>query len=83
MGRDKATLPFGGEVLLQRVVRLVSRAVEEVVVVARAGQDLPDLPGRVRLTYDEVLDQGPLGGLVPGLRSTGCDAVYATACDVP
>jgi molybdopterin-guanine dinucleotide biosynthesis protein A len=83
MGRDKATLPFGRETLLQRVVRRVGEAVEEVVVVARPGQELPPLPGSVRIARDEVLDQGPLGGLAPGLAASGADAVYATACDVP
>ena len=28
MGRDKATLPFGPELMLQRVVRLISQVVE-------------------------------------------------------
>jgi molybdopterin-guanine dinucleotide biosynthesis protein A len=83
MGRDKATLPFGDEVMLQRVVRLVAERVDDVVVVARRGQSLPALPADVRVAHDEVDDQGPMGGLVPGLRATTADAVYATGCDVP
>ena len=83
MGRDKATLPFGPETLLERVVRLVGHAVEEVVVVARPGQELPPLPEGVRVVRDEVLDQGPVGGLVPGLRAVRAPAAYATSCDVP
>ena len=42
MGRDKGSLPFGGEILLARVVRIVRQAVDDVVVVAREGQTLPD-----------------------------------------
>ncbi len=36
MGRDKATLPFGPELMLQRVVRLIGEVVslENIVVVA-------------------------------------------------
>lgn len=83
MGRDKATLPFGAEPLLQRVVRLVGACVDDVVVVARAGQLLPPLPDGVRVVHDEVEDQGPMGGLVPGLKATSAEAVYATGCDVP
>jgi molybdopterin-guanine dinucleotide biosynthesis protein A len=82
MGRDKATLPFGDETLLERVVRRVKPAVDEVVVVSRPGQDLPALEGVVH-AHDEVLDRGPLGGLLPGLRATSADAAFATACDVP
>ena len=83
MGRDKASLPFGDEALLQRVVRIVSPAVQEVVVVARPGQELPALPRAVRVTRDEVPGLGPLAGLAGGLAASTADAVYATACDVP
>jgi molybdopterin-guanine dinucleotide biosynthesis protein A len=83
MGRDKATLPFGDEVLLQRVVRRVSEVVDEVLVVARPGQELPLLPPAVRVVFDDVPDQGPLGGLVPGLRAARAPVLFATACDTP
>jgi molybdopterin-guanine dinucleotide biosynthesis protein A len=83
MGRDKATLPFGKETLLQRVVRRVSPFAPDVVVVARAGQELPPLPDAVRVARDEVEDQGPLGGLSPGLRASRADAAFVTACDAP
>ena len=83
MGRDKASLPFGDETLLQRVVRIVAPAVADVVVVARAGQELPALPAGVRVVRDELDDRGPLGGLAPGLRASRADAVFATGCDAP
>jgi len=83
MGRDKATLPFGYEVLLQRVVRTLRPLVDDIVVVGHAGQDLPPLPAEVRITHDLVEDQGPLGGLQAALGNTTADAVYVTGCDVP
>ena len=83
MGRDKATLPFRGEPLLARVVRRVAVAVDDVVVVARPGQELPPLPPGVRVVRDEVEDRGPLGGLAPGLRASRADAVFASGCDAP
>ena len=43
MGRAKALLPIGSEVMLQRVVRSLSTQVSPVVVVAAADQELPDL----------------------------------------
>ena len=48
MGRDKATLPFGPELMLQRVVRLIGEVVslENVVVVAAPNQLLPELPAQ-------------------------------------
>ena len=83
MGRDKASLPFGSEVLLQRAVRRIAPCVDDIVVAARPGQDVPVLPDSVRLTRDAVKDEGPLQGLLGGLQASEADAVFATACDAP
>jgi molybdopterin-guanine dinucleotide biosynthesis protein A len=87
MGRDKATLPFGPEKMLQRVVRLVSETVplENIVVVAAQNQSLPDLPAAVPVARDPHEYRGPLAGLATGLGAlvNRADAVYATGCDVP
>lgn len=83
MGRDKATLPFGEETLLQRMARILASVVEEVTVVGRRDQDLPPLPDGIRVAYDVVDDQGPLGGLQAALAATTSDAVYVTGCDAP
>ncbi len=85
MGRSKLLLPFGPETMLQRVVRLLSRAVDVTVVVAAPGQQLPDLPRAVILAHDRHADRGPLEGLAAGLRALGDRAEFAfvSACDVP
>jgi len=87
MGRDKATLPFGPEQMLQRVVRLINEAVnlESVVVVAAPSQSLPELPAGVLVVRDSHQYRGPLEGLATGFSALAdrADAVYATACDVP
>lgn len=84
MGRDKASLPFGGESLLGRVVRRLTPVAEPVVVVSAAGQPLPALPPDVSIVHDETADRGPLQGLLTGLRAmSGRDAAFLTACDAP
>src|SRR5687768_9709267 len=85
MGTPKAWLPFGDELVLPRVVRLVREAVGLVVVVAAPGQDVPPLPADVRIVRDEVEGRGPLGGLAAGLAAIegAADAVYLSSCDVP
>jgi molybdopterin-guanine dinucleotide biosynthesis protein A len=85
MGRSKAMLPFGPELMLQRVVRLLSALVEPIVVVAVAGQELPPLPEGVILARDKHEGRGPLEGLYAGLCAMRgrANAVYATSCDVP
>jgi molybdopterin-guanine dinucleotide biosynthesis protein A len=62
MGRDKASLPFGDETLLTRVIRLVSTVADDVVVVARKDQPVPavDRAGRPTIVVrDPVEAQGP------------------------
>jgi molybdenum cofactor guanylyltransferase len=85
MGRSKAWLPFGGETMLQRVVRLVGEVVQPVVVVAAPDQDLPDLPRTVGIVRDEEKGRGPLQGLAAGLPALQgqANAAYVSSCDVP
>jgi molybdopterin-guanine dinucleotide biosynthesis protein A len=85
MGVSKAMLPFGGEHMLQRVVRLMGEVVSPVVVVAARNQSLPELPPEVTIVRDERESQGPLEGLRAGLAALEgkADRAYATSCDVP
>jgi molybdopterin-guanine dinucleotide biosynthesis protein A len=85
MGSPKAWLPFGGETMLQRVVRLLGTVVSPIVVVAADQQPLPDLPAGVIVTRDEREGRGPLEGLRAGLKAlpVSADAAYVTSCDVP
>jgi molybdopterin-guanine dinucleotide biosynthesis protein A len=85
MGRPKATLPFGPELMLQRVARLLGEAVEPIVVVAAAGQELPELPEGIHRVRDRHPDRGPLEGLAAGLGAIvgRAEAAFVTACDVP
>jgi molybdopterin-guanine dinucleotide biosynthesis protein A len=85
MGRPKAWLPFAGELMLPRVLRLLGEAVGPLVVVAAPGQDLPPLPPGVDVVRDEEKGRGPLQGLAAGLKALEgrVDAAYASSCDVP
>jgi len=85
MGVPKATLPFGPETMLQRVVRLLGTVVSPVVVVAARDQPLPELPDNVKITHDEREQRGPLEGLRAGLKAlpNSVEAAYITSCDVP
>jgi molybdopterin-guanine dinucleotide biosynthesis protein A len=85
MGLPKATLPFGPELLLQRVHRLLSCVVDPIVVVSAADQELPPLPAGTLFARDERPSCGPLEGLLAGMKVMQplCDLVYVTSCDVP
>ncbi len=88
MGRAKCWLPVAGELMLPRVIRLLTEAVSPIVVVASPGQELPPLPSEVVLVGDPIPGLGPLQGLIAGLAALGhsadsTDAAYVSSCDVP
>ena len=85
MGTPKATLPFGPESMLQRVVRLLSSVVDPIIVVAARQQSLPELADHVIVVRDEREHRGPLEGLRAGLKAlpNSVDSAYVTSCDVP
>jgi molybdopterin-guanine dinucleotide biosynthesis protein A len=85
MGRPKASLPFGGEIMLPRVVRLLGEAVSPIVVVAAPDQEVPSLAPEVIIVRDEEKGRGPLQGLAAGLAALRgkAEATYVSSCDVP
>lgn len=83
MGRPKEWLPFDGEPMLARVVRILASVVSPVLVVAAEGQVLPPLPDTVLVVRDARPDQGPLEGIAAGLNAIETEFAYLCACDVP
>jgi molybdopterin-guanine dinucleotide biosynthesis protein A len=85
MGRPKAWLPFAGETMLARVVRLLSEVVHPIVVVAAPDQEVPPIPAGVEIVRDEARGRGPLQGLAAGLAALAgrAEAAYLSSCDVP
>jgi len=87
MGRDKASLDWYGVPLLVHACSVVREGVDggPVVVVASAGQALPELPAWAAVAADARPGIGPMQGLLDGLRAlpAGVDRVFLAACDAP
>ena len=85
MGVPKPTLPFGREMMIERVLRLLGEVVHPLIVVASPGQQLPPLPARVQVARDRREGRGPLQGICAGLETLRgqAEAAYVTGCDVP
>ncbi len=81
MGQPKALLPFDGEPLIVHTVRTLSRLFSDLVVVAAPEQQLPTLP--VTMVHDDVAYQGPVGGILYGLRAARSELCFVTSCDAP
>lgn len=84
MGKPKYSLPFGDETLLQRSVSNLRGAVCPIAIVGAPGQNLPDIP-HVLSICDPVANQGPLMGLMAGLKQVEGVSEWAlvTGCDMP
>lgn len=85
MDYPKAWLPLGYELMLQRVVRIISSVVSPVIVVASLNQQLPQLPESVTVIYDKETGAGPLPAIAHGLDALKdrCDAAFVSGCDTP
>ena len=83
MGQNKAAMTISGETLLHRLVRRLSAAVDEVLVIGLAPSMPAISPSAARVVADIVPAVGPLGGLYTALSATTCDRVFLVACDMP
>ncbi|MGD9648789.1 MAG: molybdenum cofactor guanylyltransferase [Pirellulales bacterium] len=85
MGHAKASLRFGDESLLERVVRQLRGVAAPVVVVRGANGELPPLPADVELTGDRHPGRGPLEGLAVGLAALAprVPRAFVVGCDYP
>ncbi len=81
MGRDKATIEFGGKTLLERAVAALEPLCVEVLLASGSAARFPQL-GR-REVLDAAPDAGPLAGLVAALEASRTEWMIALACDMP
>lgn len=84
MGRDKASIRWGGQTLAGRIVDTVSARCAPVIVVRAHGQDLVDMEAIV--IDDQEPGQGPLVALGQGLRAAaerGASRAFVCAVDMP
>lgn len=81
-GRDKLAEPMDGVPLLLHAVEAARSAASEILVVVRPGAQ-PDFPPDVRVVHDPTPFEGPLVGLLAGLRAATDDTVLVAAGDTP
>ena len=85
MGTPKAWLDWHGTTLLRRTCAVVGRGTGGPIVVVRApGQELPELPGAVRVVDDAREGRGPMQGLLAGLAAVEeAEVAFVAATDMP
>lgn len=80
-GEPKALMEVGGLRIIERVVRVLREATDDMLVVTNTPTlyvflGLPMVP-------DVFPDAGPLGGIYAGLAAASGDAALTVACDMP
>ncbi len=81
MGRDKATLPFGGRSLLAHVLDNVRDAASEILVSCRA--DAPPEVHDARVVLDTEAGRGPVEGVLRILEESASPFVCVLPVDMP
>jgi molybdopterin-guanine dinucleotide biosynthesis protein A len=81
MKADKAGLAVGGRTLLEHVLSQLEPYFEEILVSVSPGQKTRFASGRT--VEDGTPGQGPLGGILAGLKAAANDASAVVACDIP
>jgi molybdenum cofactor guanylyltransferase len=81
-GREKLAEPLDGRPLLEHAIEAVRPVATEVVVVAAPGTT-PTSPADVILVHDTVAGEGPLVGLLAGLRAAREPVVLVVGGDMP
>jgi molybdopterin-guanine dinucleotide biosynthesis protein A len=82
-GSDKASALLAGRPLLDWVTAAVAEVCGRVVVVRAVGQVLPDVTAPLTVVEDEVPGEGPLAGVIAGLRGAAEEIAFVTSCDAP
>lgn len=87
MGQSKATVPFLGRPLIERIVERVAPVADEIVITTNEAENLTfldalDLHCDLRLVPDVYEERGALRGLYSALSAASNPCVAVVACDM-
>lgn len=85
MGAPKATLRFGADTVIGRMVAELGRGFDDIVIVAAPARERhPAIEVKgARVIEDETAFEGPVGALARGLRAARSEVAFACSCDLP
>lgn len=83
-GKQKALLPFSGELLIERQIRMLCGLCEEIIVVTNQPTlYLPVVDRSIRIITDYYPGKGPLSGMHAALALSRNQDVWIVGCDMP
>ena len=81
MGRNKALMHLGDEILIARTLKRIQTVTDETIVISNSANLYTELG--VQVYEDFIPDSGALGGVYTGLRCAANNTVLCVACDMP
>ncbi|MDO8886905.1 molybdenum cofactor guanylyltransferase [Candidatus Oleimmundimicrobium sp.] len=81
LGTDKCLLKLGAKTILEDLVGKLYLLCEEVILVSNT-PELHKMSG-VEVAQDEIPHQGPLGGMLAGLKASNHFHNFIVSCDTP
>jgi molybdopterin-guanine dinucleotide biosynthesis protein A len=81
MGKDKTLLSINAETLIERTVKELSKAVDEIIIASNQ-ECKYNIPGTVEIP-DVFPGMGPLGGIHAGLLAAKYPLSFVVAADMP
>lgn len=83
-GENRALLPLGGELLVNRQIHEMGKICDEIIIVTNEPKPfLRSVDSSVRIITDFIAGKGPLGGMHAGLSLMVNDTAWVVACDMP
>jgi len=82
MGKDKATIVFGGGALWQRQLSIL-KSLDAQTICVSARTRPAWCPSEVETVFDLIPNRGPLSGIAAGLSSLRTSHLLALALDMP
>jgi molybdopterin-guanine dinucleotide biosynthesis protein A len=81
MGRDKAFLPFGHGMLIERVIEVLQQVADDVILITNTPE--PYRRFGLPMFSDVIPEAGSLGGIYTGLVAAKTPYSVCLACDMP
>ena len=81
MKRDKALLDFPEGKLIERIYGQLSPLFDEIII--SVSKKNAKLFQNYKIVIDDIEDQGPLRGILSGLKASSNEAVFFIATDIP
>lgn len=81
-GISKANLRVGGKPIVLRILEAFDDIFEEVIIVTNTPGEFRDY-SKCRITGDELINKGPLGGIHAAIKAASNEAVFVLAGDMP